>query len=203
MIKNIVFDLGNVLISFRPSEYFDKKNYPENIKATILSDIFGSKEWRLLDNGEINTREAINAIALKSSLNKEEIAHIFKLRTELMFPLAQNVRLLPELKKRGFRLYFLSNFPPDIFEEIKTGYYFFKYFDGGIISGEVKFSKPDSRIYEILLEKYSLIPEECLFIDDLEVNVTSAEVIGMKGLVTFGSQEISTKIENALKNSAG
>ena len=41
MIKNIVFDLGNVLISFKPSEYFDKKNYPENIKATILSDIFG------------------------------------------------------------------------------------------------------------------------------------------------------------------
>ncbi len=45
MIKNIVFDLGNVLINFKPSEYFDKKNYPKNIKATILNDIFGSEEW--------------------------------------------------------------------------------------------------------------------------------------------------------------
>jgi epoxide hydrolase-like predicted phosphatase len=199
MIKNIVFDLGNVLISFRPSEYFDKKNYPDTIKAKILSDIFGSKEWLMLDNGEISTSEVIDAIASKSSLNKEEITHIFNLRTELMFPLDQNVRLLPELKKQGFRLYFLSNFPMDIFEEIKNGYYFFKYFDGGIISAEAKYSKPDIRIYEILLEKYSLIPQECLFIDDLEGNVLTAETTGMKGLVTFGSLNISKIIESALK----
>ncbi len=203
MIKNIVFDLGNVLISFRPSEFFDKKNYPENIKATILSDIFGSKEWAMLDKGEINTTEAIEAIALKSSLKKEEIAHVFNLRTELMFPLDPNVKLLPELKKRGFRLYFLSNFPMDIFEEIKTGYYFFKYFDGGIISSEAKFSKPDSRIYEILLEKYSLIPKECLYIDDLKINVKAAEAAGMKGLVTFGSLEVYKELEKALILSSG
>ncbi len=198
MIKNIVFDLGNVLISFRPSEFFDKKNYPENIKATILSDIFGSKEWGMLDNGEINTAEAIDSIALKSTLQKEEIAHIFNLRAELIYPIDPNVRLLPELRKRGFRLYFLSNFPVDLFEEVKTGYYFFKYFEGGLISAEAKFSKPDSRIFKILILKYSLSPEECLFIDDLEINVRTAEAIGMKGLITYGSLEISQEIEKAL-----
>jgi putative hydrolase of the HAD superfamily len=198
MIKNIVFDLGNVLISFRPSEYFDQKNYPENIKAIILSDIFESEEWQMLDNGLINTSEAIEAIASKSSLNKEEIAHVFKLRTELLFPLDQNVRLLPELKKKGFRLFFLSNFHLDIFEQVKTGYYFFKYFDGGIISAEVKVSKPDNRIYYALLEKYSLAPEECLYVDDMEVNVKAGEAVGMKGLVTFGSPEISGEINKAL-----
>ncbi|HEY5469953.1 MAG TPA: hypothetical protein VIK07_05485, partial [Bacteroidales bacterium] len=127
MIKNIVFDLGNVLLSFRPSEFFDKKNYPENIKTTILSDIFGSKEWGMLDNGDLTTEEVIDIIASKSSLNKEEIAHVFNLRVSLLFPLDQNVRLLPELKKQGFKLYFLSNFPKDVYDEIKTGYYFFKY----------------------------------------------------------------------------
>jgi putative hydrolase of the HAD superfamily len=198
MIKNIVFDLGNVLISFRPSEYFDQKNYPENIKAIILSDIFESEEWQMLDNGLINTSEAIEAIASKSSLNKEEIAHVFKLRTELLFPLDQNVRLLPELKKKGFRLFFLSNFHLDIFEQVKTGYYFFKYFDGGIISAEVKVSKPDNRIYYALLEKYSLAPEECLYVDDMDVNVKAGEAVGMKGLVTFGSPEISGEINKAL-----
>jgi len=203
MIKNIVFDLGNVLISFRPSEYFDKNKYPENIKAKILSDIFGSKEWHMLDNGMINTSQAINSIAATSSLNKEEIAHIFNLRSELLFPLDQNVRLLPELKKQGFRLFFLSNFPLDLFEEVKTGYYFFKYFDGGIISSEVKVSKPDSRIFELLLNKYSLIPEECLYIDDIEINVKAGEAVGMKGLVTFGSPEISADIEKALASDIG
>lgn len=203
MIKNIVFDLGNVLINFRPSEFFDKKNYPENMKATILSDIFGSNEWLMLDNGEISTPEAIEGIALKSSLKKEEIAHIFKLRTELMFPLDENVRLLPELRKQGFRLYFLSNFPMDMYEEVKTGFYFFKYFEGGVISAEAKYSKPDIRIYQILLERYSLIPGECLFIDDLEINVRAAEAIGINGLVTLGSLEISKEIEKAIALASG
>jgi epoxide hydrolase-like predicted phosphatase len=199
MIKNIVFDLGNVLVSFKPAEYFDKKNYPQNIKETILTDIFGSKEWLMLDNGDISTREAIEGISLRSTLNKEEITHIFNLRSDLIFPIDQNVKVLPELKKKGFRLYFLSNFPMDIFEEVKTGYYFFKYFDGGVISAEAKASKPDSRIYRILLDKYSLIPEECLFIDDLEINVKAAEDTGMKGLVTFGLIGISGEIEKRLK----
>ncbi len=198
MIKNIIFDLGNVLISFRPSDFFENKGYPETIKSKILTDIFGSKEWLMLDNGDISTQEAIDAISLKSSLNREEIAHIFNLRTEMMFPLDQNVRLLPELKKQDFKLYFLSNFPIDIFEEIKTGYYFFRYFNGGVISSEVKFSKPDRRIYEILLENYSLIPEESLFIDDIEINVRAAEESGMKGLVTYGSEEISKELARFL-----
>ncbi len=198
MIKNIVFDLGNVLISFRPSEYFDKKGYPGNIKSKILSDIFASKEWRMLDNGEINTSDAIESISLTSSLNKEEIAHIFNLRTDLIFPIDENVILLPELKKQGFCLYFLSNFPFDIFEEVKTDYYFFKYFDGGLISAEARSSKPDRRIYEILLEKYNIIPQETLYIDDLEINVKTAESLGMKGLVTFGTIGISEELKKVL-----
>jgi putative hydrolase of the HAD superfamily len=203
MIKSLIFDLGNVLISFKPSEFFSKKNYPENIKTKILSDIFGSNEWLMLDNGDINTRQAIENIALKSSLNRDEIGHIFNLRTEIMFPLDQNVRLLPGLKKQGFKLYYLSNFPIDIFEEIKNGYYFFRYFNGGIISSEVKHSKPAPRIYEILMEKYSLLPEECLYIDDIEANVRTAESLGMNGLVTFGSPEISGDISAVLNIPAG
>lgn len=201
MIKNIIFDLGNVLISFKPSEYFDKKKYPEAIKKTILTDIFGSNEWQLLDKGEITTSQTINAIAKRSTLKKEEIVHIFNLRTDVIFPLDSNIRILPELKKRGLRLYYLSNFPVDIFDEVRTGYYFFKYFDGGLISGSAKSSKPESRIYEILLDKYALIPDECLFVDDIEINVKTAEAIGMKGLFTNGSLKIAREIEKALKNS--
>ena len=198
MIKNIVFDLGNVLISFRPSEYLDKNNYPESYKSIILSDIFRSKEWLMLDNGEITTKEAIDSISGRSSLKREEIAHIFNLRTDIFFPIDSNVKLLPGLQKRGFRLYYLSNFPLDVFEEIKNGYYFFKYFDGGIISSEVKISKPDNRIYEILFENYLLKAEESLFIDDTEINVKAAEALGMKGIFTGGSTEISKEIEEVI-----
>jgi len=201
MIKNIIFDLGNVLISFKPSQYFDKNNYPQTIKAKILADIFGSKEWLMLDNGEITTRKAIDSISERSSLNKDEIAHIFNLRTDIIFPLDSNIKLLPELKKQGLRLYYLSNFPIDIFDEVKEGYFFFRYFDGGIFSAAVKSSKPESRIYEILLERYFLKAEECLYVDDIEINVKTAESLGMKGIFTGGSPDISKMIEKALKNS--
>ena len=198
MIKNVVFDLGNVLLSFVPSEYLDKKNYPENIKTKILSEIFNSEEWQMLDRGEITSDEVIDIISSRSTLKREEIAHIFNLRTDILYPLDNNIKLLPLLKKKGYKLYFLSNFPMDIFEEVTSGYYFFKYFDGGVISAHAKFSKPDSRIYKILIEKYSLIPEDCLFIDDLEINVKAAKTAGMIGITTFGSLDISKEIEKAL-----
>jgi len=198
MIRNIVFDLGNVLISFIPSEYLKKKNYPPNIRNTIINDIFHSEEWKKLDNGDITVSEAIDSISMKSALKREEIALVFNLRAEIMFPLDDNVRLLPELKKQGFRLYYLSNFPLDTFEEIKSGYYFFKYFDGGIISSEVKLSKPDIRIYKFLLDQFGLIPEECLYIDDMEENVRASEIAGMSGLLTYGAIKISGALEEKL-----
>jgi FMN phosphatase YigB (HAD superfamily) len=198
MIKNIVFDLGNVLLSFQPAEFLERKNFPENIKNTILNDIFRSKEWALIDNGDINTEEAIDAISLKSSLKKAEIRLIFNLRKDLMYPLTENIKILPELKKRGFHLYYLSNFPLDIFEDVKSGYYFFNFFDGGCISSELKLSKPDVTIYKTFLEKYFLKPEESLFIDDIEINVRAAESIGMKGICALESQGLIKQIELAI-----
>lgn len=198
MIRNIIFDLGNVLISFIPSEYLKKKNYPSNIRNIILNDIFHGDEWKMLDNGEITVSEAIESISRKSVLKREEIALVFNFRTDIMFPLDDNVRLLPKLKKQGFKLYYLSNFPLDSFEEVRNDYYFFRFFDGGIISSEVKMSKPDLRIYKILLQKYSLVPEECVYIDDIEENIFAAESAGFSGLLTYGSPNILSLLEEKL-----
>jgi len=198
MIRSVIFDLGNVLISFIPSEYLKKKNYPSTIRNTILRDIFQSEEWKMLDNGVITVNDAIDSIALKSALKREEITLVFNFRREIMFPLDYNIRLLPELKKHGFGVYYLSNFPLDVFEEVRNDYYFFKHFDGGIISAEVKLSKPDPRIYSYILDRYSLIAGECLYIDDIEENVRAAETTGMKGLLTNGSEKISAVLGEVL-----
>jgi len=194
MIRNIVFDLGNVLISFRPAEYLEKNKYPPGIREVILTDVFRSPEWLMLDNGDLTSEEAIDLISQKSSLKREEIAFIFKKRTDIMFPLEKNVRLLSELKKHGFVLYYLSNFPSDIFDEVKNRYSFFRYFEGGIISADVKLSKPDVRIFKLLFEKFGINPEESLYIDDIEYNARAAEFSGMKALTTFGSDDISEKV---------
>lgn len=198
MVRNVIFDLGNVLISFIPNEYLKKLNYPANIRNTIIQDIFRSEEWKKLDNGDITVGEAIDSIVPRSALKREEIALVFNLRADIMFPLDDNVRLLPALKKLGFRVYYLSNFHMDIFEIVSHDYYFFRYFNGGIISADVKLSKPDERIYRLILKKYSLKPEESLYIDDIEENVTAAEKVGMSGLLTYGSPKFVADLEKKL-----
>jgi putative hydrolase of the HAD superfamily len=200
MIRNIVFDPGNVLISFRPAAYLEKNNYPAALGQTILSDIFRSQEWLLLDNGELTPGEAIDRIAEKSSLRREEIALIFNKRTDIMFSLDYNVKLLPGLRKAGFRLYYLSNFPADIFDEVKRSYPLFEYFDGGIISADVRFSKPDPAIFNVFLKKYDLCADECFYIDDIEENVIVAKSIGMTGFFTSGSTDISEELLKRLNH---
>lgn len=181
MITTIVFDLGNVLVSFRPEEFLTHNGYDNALRDVIINDIFRSREWLAIDNGDITTAEAIDILSQKSSLSRAEIISVFDLRTKIIVPIAGNINLLPGLKKRGFKLYYLSNFPDDIFDEVFSGIPFFKYFDGGIISARVNASKPDKKIFGIMIEKYSLTAGECLFIDDSETNVKAAEAAGMKG----------------------
>jgi len=198
MIRNVVFDLGNVLISFSPVTYLDQNGYNAETKSIIINDIFRSKEWLMLDNGDISTKEAIERISEKSSLKTEEIASVFDLRTKIIFPIYGNTKLLPGLKKQGLRLYYLSNFPDDIFDEVFDRYGFFKYFDGGIISSRVNVSKPDRKIFKIFLEKYSLAASDCLYIDDSEHNVKAAESLGMTGLYLRNPEDLQEKIKFSL-----
>jgi len=200
MIRNIVFDLGNVLISFKPADYMAIQGYPENLKNTFLNDVFRSEEWHMIDNGDLTTLEAVDRIAARSSLKRDEICEIFDLRTKILLAIDSNIKVLPELKKQGFRLYFLSNFPSDIFDDVVAGNSFFKLFDGGIISARVGASKPRRRIYEILLEKYSLIPHECLFIDDLEPNVATAIDLGMTGIWLSDPLDLGKLIKEKLNS---
>lgn len=198
MIKNIIFDLGNVLLSWKPVEFFENSGYDQETAKLIHRDVFRSPEWLSLDNGDITTPEAIEQMSAKSSLQKDFINSLFNLRTKIIFPLADNIKLLPELKEQGFKLYYLSNFPLDFFDEVKKKYDFFRYFDGGLISAEVRYSKPDTRIYEILLEKFNLVPEECFYFDDIKINVSAAESVGIKGHCTFASPSISDELHNLL-----
>jgi putative hydrolase of the HAD superfamily len=198
MISTIIFDLGNVLISWKPAEYFENNGYEKTRLETILNEVFHSPEWLMLDNGDLSLREAVDRIAAKSSLKKEEIRAIFDLRTKIIFPLHFNTKLLNGLKKHGFRLYFLSNFPDDIFDEIYHKYDFFRQFDGGEISARVNASKPDERIFRILMEKHSLDAAGCLFIDDSHKNTVSAELLGMKAIHLEEPGMLREKLEAVL-----
>jgi putative hydrolase of the HAD superfamily len=198
MIKNIIFDLGNVLISWKPEEYLINNGFTKDSRETILKEVFRSPEWLALDDGKISLEEAVNSIASTSSLKTGEIYSVFDLRTKILFPLEGNTKMLPGLRKEGFKLYYLSNFPEDIFDEVEGKYEFFRYFSGGLISARAKVSKPDERIYKILLDTYSLLPEESLFIDDTHANAISAETIGISVIHLSEPSALKEKLQDFL-----
>jgi putative hydrolase of the HAD superfamily len=151
MIKNIIFDLGNVLLSWKPDDYFKKSGFDSNTVDLILKDVFKSPEWLSLDNGDISTQEAIEQITLKSSLKKDFIYSCSIKDNKSYYPLRKH-KLLPQLKKKRLEAVLSFQLPAIFFEEVKTKYDFFNilmedYFCRG------KTFKQDVKIYHILLDK--------------------------------------------------
>ena len=92
MITTIIFDLGNVLISWKPEEFFDKNGYDKTYKELVLKEVFKSNEWLQLDNGDFTLDEAVERIAENSTLKKDEIRAVFNLRTKIIFPAFKSER---------------------------------------------------------------------------------------------------------------
>ena len=195
MYKNIIFDLGNVLLSFNPKEYLGEK-LEKNRAEKVLKEIFLSEEWVKLDEGTITEVEAIENISLRNEDYREDIKIAFENWYDLLKPINETVSILIDLKEKGYNLYYLSNFHDIAFKKMKEKYDFFNLFDGGVVSYEDKLLKPDERIYKVILDRYSLVPEESIFIDDTKINVDAAKEAKIEGLVF----ENANKLKEDLKS---
>ena len=182
MIKNIIFDIGNVLLEFKPLDYLQRTFNDNNLEKLLYKEIFQGEEWLNLDRGILTQDQAIKVI---TSRNPNYEVHIKKLLDnwiDILIPIEGTVRILNELKTNGYKLYLLSNFHALAFETVYSQYDFFKNFDGGIISYKENLIKPESEIYTKLLVTYNLNAEECLFIDDTLVNIEAADRLGINTL---------------------
>lgn len=180
-MKNIIFDLGNVLLRFEPEEFLSKY-YDNNTLEDLMVIIFCSEQWDMLDLGSISIEDIINVFNQEYPRYSKEMSFVLNNWTEMLSPMEDNIKLLYELKKMGYSLYILSNFHNDSFNIIKNKYQFFSLFNGGVISGFEHVTKPNIKIYDILLKRYGLNPGECLFIDDSFSNIEMANEIGIDGI---------------------
>ena len=179
LIKNIIFDIGNVLLDFNPEGYLRSKIEEERIEQ-LYKDVFRSEEWIMLDRGTITERQAKENIIKRSSLNEELINKAFDGWYDILTPIEENVSILKKLSEENYKIYYLSNFHLAAFRYVNTKYDFFNEFDGGVVSFEEKLLKPEAEIYEKIIDRYDLELEETLFIDDTEENINAAKKIGIK-----------------------
>lgn len=196
MIKNVIFDLGRVLINFDPETYLEEIGLDKKTKNIYLNDIFKGDEWLDLDKGIITEEQAIIKISAKGNIKEKEVRKILDARIAFFTELSLNSPLVKKVKDNGYKLYILSNFPKIPFEVLFKKYEFFKNFDGGVVSYEkgVNAIKPNPKIYDILLSKYNLFPTETVFIDDTLVNIEKAEEYGIIGIHLPDHTELRKKL---------
>lgn len=196
MIKNIIFDMGNVLLDYNPDAAMQILGINEKAKPVIMKELFGGNEWVQLDLGNISIDEAFENI--KQRIHEEYHSDLRKCIDGwdvCMVPVEGAKDFCEFVKSNGFGVYVLSNAHKSFYSYFPR-YFNLDFFDGVVVSADVHTVKPDIKIYKHLLEKYSLKAEECLFIDDRADNVDGALKAGMKA-VQFRNdfEEIKKSIE--------
>ena len=186
---NFIFDIGNVLINFRPKEFLHAL-HPEQSDANKMYEvIFQSSEWVQLDRGVISQEDATNLFCIREPEYKQLVIATMSRLEEMLTLIPETVELLTEIKAHGHKLYYLSNYHEKLRDYIKEQNSFFNLFDGGVFSCDIHEIKPFPEIYKHLLREYDLIPSECLFIDDVDENVKCAESLGMRAVVFTSAEE--------------
>ena len=187
MIKNIIFDMGNVLIDFNPMQYIgelhldDKEEEVKLFKAAYLN-----YKSIYMDYGKITESEFVDHVVSGiGEKYRDKVAEVIMHWDQHLTPIKGMEELVKELKDKGYKIYLLSNAgfnQHDYWTKIPAH----KYFDGKVVSCDVGEVKPFPKIYEALYEKFDLKPEECFFIDDLIINIFGAQRTGMDGYVFTG-----------------
>ena len=184
MIKNILFDMGNVLIVFDRKLFLDRLDVSEADKAILLREVFASLEWAQMDRGSKTEATALESICrrLPKRLHAAAEELVFRWDAPEMLPIEGMYALVEELKQKGYGIYLLSNasvrqheYWPRIPES--------RFFDGKLVSADVHLMKPQPEIYRLCLERFDLRAEECFFIDDVAANIEGALCCGISGAV--------------------
>lgn len=166
MIKNIIFDLGGVVIKYDQRKIIDTFTNNEDEIKYIFEEIFHSNEWKLMDLGMITKEEVIENINSRNNNKYKELTEKFLNEWYKTQVINQDVlNIAKKLKENEYNIYVLSNMANTTYEYYKNND-FFKLCKGIVISAHEHIKKPDEKIFNILLDRYSLKAEECLFIDD-------------------------------------
>ncbi len=188
MIKNIVFDIGNVLVDFRLKEFLAEKGFDGPMIKRLLKASVMSPYWEQFERADITEEEAMAAFVSLDPEIEEELYKAFSNIHGMLTIRSYAVPWIKSLKEAGYHVYYFSNYSRKAYDECPDSLVFMKDTDGGFLSFQQRMTKPDPKMYTRFLEQFRLVAQECVFIDDTEQNVAVAENLGFHGIV-FRSYE--------------
>lgn len=196
MIKNLIFDFGNVLVEYNIKEFMFKKGMePDMIKRILKASIMGPF-WDEFDRGAISEEEALAGFLSLDPGIEKELHIVFDNITGMLTKRDFAIPWVKELKAAGYNVYYLSNYSKKAYDECADSIEFIEYMDGGVLSHRELMVKPNPDIYRLLIDRYNLVPEECVFIDDTPKNVEVAKELGMEGIIFTTKEEAETELKS-------
>ena len=186
MIRNILFDMGNVLIRFDRDYFIDRVGVAQEDKPLLMREVFQSVEWVQMDRGSIVEEQAVEQICkrLPDRLH-DAVEKLVAMWDRPILPIEGMCELVEELKNAGYGIYLLS------YDSLRQHEYWPRipahvFFDGTIISADEQVMKPGAEYYLRALNRFGLKAEECFFVDDVPANVEGAAFCGISGAVFHG-----------------
>lgn len=190
MIKNILFDMGQVLIRFDQKYFIKRLGIEDADLDLLLREVYRSVEWVQMDRGTLREEDAFRSISKRLPERLHDAAwKLICMWDRPILEVAGMYELVEELKGLGYGIYLLSNASVrqhDYWPRIPAS----RFFDGKLISADHHVIKPQLEIYRLCLEKFGLQAEECFFIDDAPANIEGALCCGIAGAVFHGDAKL-------------
>lgn len=201
MIKNIVFDFGGVLVAYDFKGYFSNFLESEEKGEWFMKNILSRENNDNLDKADKSFEEYMREWKQQWPEYKEAIDAFDKHYTDIFYSEVPGItELMEELKAKGYRLLGLSNWSVKVFDVMKKFPRPFSLLDGYLVSHQVHLLKPDVAIYNVFCQKFNVKPEECVFIDDKEVNIEGAVKAGLNGIVFKNTEQLRKDLGKLLKD---
>lgn len=182
MIKTVIFDIGNVLAGFDWYNFYKSFGYDEAMVERLAQATSKSEDWKEYDRGCMSD-QAIEELFVENDPEIEaDIRRVVMDFHGLITRYEYAIDWVKELKGKGYQVLVLSNYSDKAFKECWNALDFLPYVDGGILSFKDKLIKPDPAIYHLILDRYHLKAQECVFIDDTQANVDGARAVGIHAL---------------------
>jgi putative hydrolase of the HAD superfamily len=177
---NIVFDLGGVVVQWRPEAIAARVFADATTQELVRREVFGHPDWLEQDRGALETESLIARAAARTGLAASEVARLVAAVPPSLEPIPETVDLMYRLREAGHRLYCLSNMGHASIEHLEKTHAFWEVFSGKVISCRLRLCKPEPAIFEHLLAAFDLQAADTVFIDDTEMNTVAAGRLGMQ-----------------------
>ena len=199
MIRNLVFDVGNVLLGYRTPELMRETGVTDAQYEQIVQHVFANPLWNELDRGVRPFAEVVEEMCAGIPDLREKVFWLIDHSVHMKVDRPEVWERVQKLKEKGYRIYLLSNYAEPFYDTQFRDAPFMAWIDGAVISFRVHLLKPDPTIYRELTDRYGLRSDECLFFDDLEANVRAAALLGFETFRVTSASGLIKKLDELLE----